>query len=254
MLLGDADEGTICHVAADGTSPSPVAKARPHWLGLPSSPSPRQRPRTSSNSRGLTAPSGWTRNRRTLASPLGIQHGGGLPAVGPGRAKGCRAWAAADRGGGRGIATGLRSSARELLAYLALRPDGATGEAIVEALWPDHPPDPDNTRLHTALKRPIPVAQQPEPGTPCSPRTLLRGGPPPCRATGTPPSAALHWSGRSLSASPATEGPPVSRRGVLLFHVEAWTGLMPPKRRTPPGRSAGHFPGSSRGTTTRPRF
>jgi DNA-binding SARP family transcriptional activator len=53
---------------------------------------------------------------------------------------------------GEEIVTGLRSTARELLAYLALRPDGATGETFVEALWPDRPPDPDNTRVQSALK------------------------------------------------------------------------------------------------------
>lgn len=39
--------------------------------------------------------------------------------------------------GGKEIRTGLRSGARELLAYYLLRPEGASLEAAVDALWPD---------------------------------------------------------------------------------------------------------------------
>jgi hypothetical protein len=40
---------------------------------------------------------------------------------------------------GQEIRGGLRK-ARELLAFLAVHPDGVTGEAISEALWPESPP------------------------------------------------------------------------------------------------------------------
>lgn len=49
------------------------------------------------------------------------------------------------------VTTGWRRSARELLAYLAVHPDGATREEITCALWPDEPPRPGNGPFHTAL-------------------------------------------------------------------------------------------------------
>lgn len=41
---------------------------------------------------------------------------------------------------GEVVSTGLRSVAKELLAWYLLRPDGATVEAAVDALWPDTDP------------------------------------------------------------------------------------------------------------------
>ncbi len=41
---------------------------------------------------------------------------------------------------GQPVSTGLRTVAKELLAWYLLRPDGATVEAAVEALWPDTDP------------------------------------------------------------------------------------------------------------------
>jgi DNA-binding SARP family transcriptional activator len=52
---------------------------------------------------------------------------------------------------GAPLARGLRSTAREVLAYLAMHPDGATPEELVCALWPEEPPEPGNRPLHTAL-------------------------------------------------------------------------------------------------------
>lgn len=48
--------------------------------------------------------------------------------------------------GGELIAKGLRRKAAELLTYLAVHRDGATSEAILEALWPD-----------TAIERAAPI-------------------------------------------------------------------------------------------------
>jgi DNA-binding SARP family transcriptional activator len=42
---------------------------------------------------------------------------------------------------GRPVTTGLRSRAQTLLAWALLRPEGATIDEIVDALWPDTPPD-----------------------------------------------------------------------------------------------------------------
>jgi DNA-binding SARP family transcriptional activator len=54
--------------------------------------------------------------------------------------------------GGREIGTGLRK-ARELLAFLAIHPDGATGEAISEALWPGTPPGDGTRQRNIALRK-----------------------------------------------------------------------------------------------------
>src|SRR6266540_4347020 len=49
------------------------------------------------------------------------------------------------------IATGLRGSARELLAWYLLRPEGARAEAAIEAIWPDVLLDKGPQRFWTAL-------------------------------------------------------------------------------------------------------
>jgi DNA-binding SARP family transcriptional activator len=54
------------------------------------------------------------------------------------------------RAGSELIAKGLRRKAAELLTYLAVHRDGATTEAILEALWPDTPPDRAAPILHAA--------------------------------------------------------------------------------------------------------
>ena len=55
--------------------------------------------------------------------------------------------------GGREIGTGLRK-ARELLAFLAVHgADGATGEAISEALWPGTPPGHGTRQRNIALRK-----------------------------------------------------------------------------------------------------
>jgi DNA-binding SARP family transcriptional activator len=54
--------------------------------------------------------------------------------------------------GGNEIRGGLRK-ARELLAYLALHPDGMTGAAISEALWPEASPRYATAQRHLALRK-----------------------------------------------------------------------------------------------------
>jgi DNA-binding SARP family transcriptional activator len=45
---------------------------------------------------------------------------------------------------------GLRGATRELLCYLALRPDGAHRDQIIDALWPDQTPEQARNRLWRA--------------------------------------------------------------------------------------------------------
>ncbi|MWA06500.1 LysM peptidoglycan-binding domain-containing protein [Actinomadura sp. LD22] len=49
------------------------------------------------------------------------------------------------------ISTGLRTSARDLLAYLALNPNGITREQGTAALWPDHTQSQANDLFKTAV-------------------------------------------------------------------------------------------------------
>lgn len=53
--------------------------------------------------------------------------------------------------GGEEIATGLRGTARELLTYYLLQPDGATAESAINALWPDADTERGRQRFWTAL-------------------------------------------------------------------------------------------------------
>lgn len=53
--------------------------------------------------------------------------------------------------GGREVATGLRSKARELLAYLAVNRDGATADAVVDALFPDTTVDKGQDHFRTVV-------------------------------------------------------------------------------------------------------
>jgi DNA-binding SARP family transcriptional activator len=49
------------------------------------------------------------------------------------------------------LRTGLRSKARDLLAYLLLHPDGVTVDQIVDAIWPDADPERGTERFRTTL-------------------------------------------------------------------------------------------------------
>jgi DNA-binding SARP family transcriptional activator len=52
---------------------------------------------------------------------------------------------------GAEVDTGLRTKARELIAYLATRPQGATDEAAVDAVWPDAAAGRGVEQFHTAV-------------------------------------------------------------------------------------------------------
>jgi len=69
------------------------------------------------------------------APPIGVQ------LLGPYRIS---AW-------GQEITTGLRATAKELLAYYLLHPAGATAEAAIDALWPHVSPERGRQRFWTAL-------------------------------------------------------------------------------------------------------
>lgn len=49
------------------------------------------------------------------------------------------------------ITTGLRSLGRELLAYLAAHPEGASAETLEDQLLPDAPPGSGRAQIHTAV-------------------------------------------------------------------------------------------------------
>ena len=53
--------------------------------------------------------------------------------------------------GGRRYGRKLRGSTRDLLAYLALRPNGAHRDQLTDELWPDQPPDRARNRLWRAM-------------------------------------------------------------------------------------------------------
>lgn len=55
------------------------------------------------------------------------------------------------RASGQEVANGLRASARELLTWFLLRPEGATAEAAIDAIWPDVAPERGPQRFWTAL-------------------------------------------------------------------------------------------------------
>ncbi len=69
------------------------------------------------------------------AAPIGVQ------LLGPYRIS---AW-------GQEITTGLRATAKELLAYYLLHPAGATAEAAIDALWPQVSAERGRQRFWTAL-------------------------------------------------------------------------------------------------------
>jgi len=49
------------------------------------------------------------------------------------------------------LRTGLRSKARDLLAFLLIHPDGVTTDEIVDAIWPDADPERGTQRFRTTL-------------------------------------------------------------------------------------------------------
>lgn len=58
-----------------------------------------------------------------------------------------------DDGGGRDLSGALTPKQREVLVYLALRPQGVRREALNDAIWPDSRPPRRFNSLHNALSR-----------------------------------------------------------------------------------------------------
>ena len=178
IVLGSWPHGTTCHITADSliSSVTPphadLAGTEVYHLAAadlaaiitqldqargPGAPG-RTRPagtRTAASSR---------RTRGSLARP-----GAGITPPGAAPPAGCRARRRLGpagtparisvlgplqiTAGGREIGTGLRK-ARELLAFLAVHgADGATGEAISEALWPGTPPGHGTRQRNIALRK-----------------------------------------------------------------------------------------------------
>ena len=182
ILLGDWPHGTTCHITADGlisgvtppqadlagteayhleaadlaaiiaqldqarepsgddgpAAPSPPETGQPHLLSAPAAPEPAQAgaPRRPPQH----PPPAGTARQGTGPGPAGtpVQ----ISVLGP-----LQITAA-----GREIGTGLRK-ARELLAFLAVHPDGASGEAISEALWPESDPGRAAGQRNLALRK-----------------------------------------------------------------------------------------------------
>ena len=182
ILLGDWPHGTTCHITADGlisgvtppeadlagteayhleaadlaaiiaqldqarepsgddgpAAPSPPETGQPHLLSAPAAPEPAQagaprrppqHPPPAGTARQGTGPGpAGTPVRISVLGPLQIT------------------------AAGREIGTGLRK-ARELLAFLAVHPDGASGEAISEALWPESDPGRAAGQRNLALRK-----------------------------------------------------------------------------------------------------
>ena len=181
ILLGNWPHGTTCHITADSliSSVTPPRRGPGRDPGLPpgsrgpgrhhraAGPGPRDRRRRWP---GRTRPAGT----RTAASPRRTRGSRARPGEGvtpPGAAAAgrCRARRRLRpagtpvrisvlgplqiTAGGREIGTGLRK-ARELLAFLAVHgADGATGEAISEALWPGTPPGHGTRQRNIALRK-----------------------------------------------------------------------------------------------------
>ena len=182
ILLGDWPHGTTCHITADGlisgvtppqadlagteayhleaadlaaiiaqldqarepsgddgpAAPSPPETGQPHLLSAPAAPEPAQAgaPRRPPQH----PPPAGTARQGTGPGPTGTPVR--ISVLGP-----LQITAA-----GREIGTGLRK-ARELLAFLAVHPDGASGEAISEALWPESDPGRAAGQRNLALRK-----------------------------------------------------------------------------------------------------
>ena len=180
ILLGDWPHGTTCHITAGGlisgvtppeaglagteayhleaadlaaiiaqldqarepsgedgpAAPGPPETGQPHLLSAAAAPGPAQ---AAAPRRPPPHPAG-TAGHGTGPGPAGtpVQ----ISVLGP-----LQITAA-----GREIGTGLRK-ARELLAFLAVHPDGASGEAISEALWPGSDPGRAAGQRNLALRK-----------------------------------------------------------------------------------------------------
>ena len=110
-------------------APGPPETGQPHLLSATAAPEPGQQPPPAGAAGHGTGPG-------PAGTPVQISVLGPLQIT----------------AAGREIGTGLRK-ARELLAFLTIHPDGATGEAISEALWPGAPPGHGTRQRNIALRK-----------------------------------------------------------------------------------------------------
>ena len=181
ILLGDWPHGTTCHITASGlisgvTPPEAgLAGTEAYHLeagdlaaiiaqldqaretpGRTARPHPARRARAAAAAGRPAAAPDPPRQLRRAARRSIAPAGAAGPGAGPGPAGtpvqisvlGPLQVTAA----GREIGTGLRK-ARELLAFLAVHPDGASGEAISEALWPGDRPGHGAGQRNVALRK-----------------------------------------------------------------------------------------------------
>ena len=106
---------------------------------------------------------------------------------------------------GQEISGGMRK-ARELLVFLAMRPDGAAAEAISEALWPGRPPGPATASATSPCARPAKCSAARPAGPPRCGSSMPTAGTP-STLPGSAPTCAVH----AALDPPAT--PPPTRTG-----------------------------------------
>ena len=138
-IIAQLDQGRQTPGDDGPAAPGPPETAQPRLLSAPAAPGPGQVTAPRRPGRQPPPPAGAT-GQGTGPGPAGkpVQ----ISVLGP-----LQITAA-----GREIGTGLRK-ARELLAFLAVHPGGATGEAISEALWPGAPPGHGTRQRNVALRK-----------------------------------------------------------------------------------------------------
>lgn len=171
LLLGTWPDGTTCRINPDGHVVHAQGPDADTWAGLrlfhltsgdttellqtirtargdePASAAPAA-PSTSAPEPASEAPPDHTRDSAPAAAPLQSPpraHDRDCPVrvrlIGPVRVE------TTDQE----VSTGLRRISRDLLALLALHPDGLTREQGIDAIWPDRDIDGGSTMFHTAV-------------------------------------------------------------------------------------------------------
>jgi len=187
ILLGDWPDGVTCHAEADGTVTAAVPP-HPDFRGLrlfhltpPDAASilsafreahggselhQQEEPAVAAHGQSVSGRAGprevadagdpaTTTPDEGAASapePAGAQDSLGAQPAGDGCRPRHSARRLADTVAGREINGGLRK-ARELLAFLAVHPDGATGDQVSEALWPGAPPGHGTAQRNIAVRK-----------------------------------------------------------------------------------------------------
>ncbi|WP_235037389.1 BTAD domain-containing putative transcriptional regulator [Actinomadura sp. K4S16] len=167
LILGPAPTGTTLHLTADATVAqaegphadtltgvrlfhltSDDADAMLHTLRTATgAPEPKTvdipGPRATSDSSSEVTPHASARDETLISAPTDQDHPRPirLQVLGPVRLHTTDG----------PITTGVRRSARDLLAYLALHPSGITRDQAINALWPDHQPETATTQFNTAV-------------------------------------------------------------------------------------------------------